>query len=241
MNLFQGPVENDPRMTQGPCEKEHVNVKIDPEMKDKADFNWGGSRYGLWVHCPVCDLRLGYWPKEQWTGKHAMNTNPAVVEQALQEIKKKGHWEKCTAEMVKIEIQKIELNKREKALKTKSTRIESQKIELNNREKALETEATNTPIKCGARGSTAPAGTVPYWAPEVLKSRTARSTGQASEPFVVVKEAQATEDEPLEEAGQGATRAEMESQIAHLKRELKQATLQIEEASKADPLGKLTK
>ena len=170
-------------------------------------------------------------------GVRCLGRDPRIEPQSTdancKEIKKKCHWEKRTAEMVKIEIQKIELNKREKALKTKSTRIESQKIELNNREKALETEATNTPIKCGARGSTAPAGTVPYWAPEVLKSRTARSTGQASEPFLVVKEAQASEDDPMEEAGQGATKAEMESQIADLKRELKQATLKIEEASKS--------
>ena len=155
MELFRGPAENDPRMTQGPCEKKHVDEKINPETKDKADFDWGGSQYGLWVHCPVCDLRLGYWPKEQWTGKYAMSINPAVVEQALQEIKKKGHWETCTAEMVKIEIGKVELNRREKTLEAKATLIESQKTEWNNREEALE--------KHGARGS-----------------RTARSTGQAS-------------------------------------------------------------
>ena len=53
---------------------------------------------------------------------------------------------------------------------------------------------------------------------------------------MVVKEAQATEDDPMEEAGQEATKAEMESQIADLKRELKQATLKIEEASKTGSL-----
>ena len=40
----------------------------------------------------------------------------------------------------------------------------------------------------------------------------------------------------MEEAGQEATKAELESQIADLKRELKQATLKIEEASKTGSL-----
>ena len=62
---------------------------------------WGGNAYARWAECPVCALRLGYWPKNGYTGKHRTQVNQSVVQLTNERIRAMNRWSSCHAKLYK--------------------------------------------------------------------------------------------------------------------------------------------
>ena len=110
MDLFRAPPENDPRMRNGPCGRRHLDQPMAAEISEPGPYIWRANQHAVWANCPTCDLRVGYWPKKEHSGKYSLNLNPAVVEEALRRIQQTG--ERCTAKWVKAEIDILDAERR---------------------------------------------------------------------------------------------------------------------------------
>ncbi len=103
---FQGQDEKDPRAQgRGPCGDRHKKpLTADTE----SEGAWAGSQYGRWIDCEVCALRLGYWPREPYTGRYRQQIHPMIVEVALGMIRSNGDWKSCTQQKMMACIRKAQ-------------------------------------------------------------------------------------------------------------------------------------
>ena len=88
----------------------HLDEPVRPDTKEANIWTWGGNQHALWALCPTCDLRVGYWPKKEHSGKYSLNLNPAVVAEALENIKRAGG--ECTSKRMKAEIELLDAQRR---------------------------------------------------------------------------------------------------------------------------------
>lgn len=55
-----------------------------PATRDlQAHWKFGGNSNARWIECNNCGLRLAYWPRKGYTGKHRVQTHPDVVIEAV--------------------------------------------------------------------------------------------------------------------------------------------------------------
>jgi hypothetical protein len=98
-----------------------------------------GNRFGRWVDCKVCALRLGYWPRVGARGRPAGGPPPATVRAAFAVLRGAGRWECCKAMDMRAALQAVESQAR-----------------VAGRLPALPGKATPRPASCGAGATTQP-------------------------------------------------------------------------------------
>ena len=104
----EGADQDDPRSQgQGPCGIQH-RIPLKPADLEKEMAKWGGNAYARWAECPVCALRLGYWPKNGYTGKHRTQVNQSVVQLTNERIRAMNRWSSCHAKLYKDTVLLIE-------------------------------------------------------------------------------------------------------------------------------------
>jgi hypothetical protein len=68
-----------------PACQQHRPMPLDKTrgLEYNTDYQFLGNQCGRWVECDLCGLRVGYWPRKGFTGKHRITTHPAVMSEAL--------------------------------------------------------------------------------------------------------------------------------------------------------------
>lgn len=97
---FQDP--RDPRaLGAGPFGDLHCKLLTVEETKERREwYYFHGNRFGRWLDCEVCNLRLAYWPKLGAAGCNVAVPAP-VVTMALESLKEQGHWEICDKDLMR--------------------------------------------------------------------------------------------------------------------------------------------
>ena len=114
----EGADQDDPRSQgQGPCEAQH-RLLLEPADLVKEMANWGGNAYARWAECPVCAVRLGYWPKRGHTGKHRTQVNQCVVQLTNERIRSMNRWATCQAQLYKDTVRLVEAELKAEANRT---------------------------------------------------------------------------------------------------------------------------
>ena len=137
---FQDP--RDPRTQgEGPCGTRHDRpITVEESKEDRVYFHFHGNRFGRWVDCRKCYLRLMYWPKLGAAGNYQAAPAP-IVTLALESLKEQGHWEICDMDLMREHFKRAAaLQKMEGAI-TRDHLLEERELE-QEREKQAKDELT---------------------------------------------------------------------------------------------------
>lgn len=96
--------DDDPRLLgEGPCGTLHELKSEGPQEVPNVSLR--GNKFGRWVDCKVCALRLGYWPRVGARGRPAGGPPPDTVRAAFAVLREVECWERCKAKDMRAALQ----------------------------------------------------------------------------------------------------------------------------------------